>query len=167
LVLIDKETNQEKVIVSTGIQGSISGEWTSDGPWFIFAYTSGDANYYSQLLKVSSDGTELIPLTDKFHKSAFTSPIASPDKKKIAFNDAGAQDTIGVLWMEENMLYFYPLEFNVASSYGNSIVWSPDSEWIAFFSDWGEVDIRILHISTGTTYCVTQDSYRENAMDWR
>ena len=106
------------------------------------------------------------PLTEKFTKSSFALPVLSPDGKKIVFINRDANDTIGVLWIESGNLRFYPLGFTIPSSYGDSTIWSPDSEWIAFFSEWEHVDIRIFNISTGNMYCVTQDSIRENLMDW-
>lgn len=167
LILIDQITKQEKIIVPTNNQDTIYGWWTPDGKWFIFTYTHGSPNnYFSQLLKVNSEGTELEPLTEKFTKSSFALPVLSPDGKKIVFINRDANDTIGVLWIESGNLRFYPLGFTIPSSYGDSTIWSPDSEWIAFFSEWEHVDIRIFNISTGNMYCVTQDSIRENLMDW-
>ena len=168
LVLIDRETEEEKVVVPTGIQDEVSGRWSPDGKWFIFTYTHGTIEtYYSQLLKVSADGTILEPLTRRFSESAFITPILSPDGERIAFLEYGAKDTLGILWLKDKTLHFYPLDFAVGPSWGDSLVWSPDSEWLAFFGWWGQTDIRILNSTNGNSYCITQDEIVETVMDWR
>jgi hypothetical protein len=168
LVLIDRETGTEKVVVPTGIQDEVSGRWTPDGKWFIFTYTHGTPeNYYSQILRVSADGTILEPLTVRLNEAAFIAPILSPDGEKIAFWNRGVKDTIGILWLGDKELNFYPCDFSAGTSWGDSLVWSPDSGWLAFFSFWDQTDIRILNISVGNVYCITQDQNTETVMDWR
>jgi hypothetical protein len=168
LTLFNTSTQITTEVVPTGKQDSITGRWTIDGKWFIFAYMHGNStSYYSEILEVNPGGTELRPLTIRFDHRAFVSPIISPDSQKIIFVDEEWPESLGVLWLETGKLRFYPLDQSIASSYGDSTVWAPNSSWVAFLSEGEQVDIRVINIDTGKIYCITQDSIRENLMDWR
>jgi len=168
LVLIDQNSQQKTAVVPTGAQDTIDGRWTPDSEWFVFAYNYQTSNsYFGQLFKVNSEGTELKPMTEKAEGSFFISPVLSPDNKKVVFIDSHATDTLGVVWIDSNETRFFPLNLTVASSFGDRTVWSPDSEWIAFFSEGDQIDIRIINIESGHMYCVTEDVFSENLMDWR
>ena len=136
LLLMDQSSKQTTEIVPTEMGDTIDGAWTSDSQWFIFAHTYGDPDkYYSQLLEVSSDGTELRPLTSPFGQSDFQGPIISPDGEKVAFViDQVSHQTIGLLWLNNGNLSIYQLEPDPRLSLiGEFTVWSPDSQWFGIY----------------------------------
>ncbi|MFZ1042952.1 MAG: hypothetical protein WCA79_21615 [Anaerolineales bacterium] len=173
LLLMDQSSKQTTEIVPTEMGDTIDGAWTSDSQWFIFAHTYGDPDkYYSQLLEVSSDGTELRPLTSPFGQSDFEAPIISPDGEKVAFViDQVSHQTIGLLWLNNGNLSIYQLEPDPRLSLiGEFTVWSPDSQWFAFINENidGNEKIHIMNIESGNTYCILPSPALSSiSMDWR
>ncbi len=177
LVLTDKEKNTSTNIIKTeisdrGVSESITGTWTSDGNQFIFAYNSGvTEEFYTQLYTVNRDGSDLRPLTKRFEKSWISEIKLSPNGEKVLMVGHGMsslRDVFAILTISTNDLKIFEQGIYLSGSlmpYG-SVIWSPDSEWIAFFAHWGQIDIHVLNVENGDTYCVTNDNLIENIMDW-
>jgi len=170
-VLVDQASHKKTVIAQTSTQETISGSWTADSNWFVYSYLQGTpAYYYSQIHMINEKGLEIQDLTTRFERYSFGTPIISPDGKKIVFPAYHIADTyVGVLWLDTRKIELYGPVSPLASSLleRDNIIWSPDSMWVAFFTEWEQVDIRVIKIDTGQIFCVTQDPIQEDLMDWR
>jgi hypothetical protein len=171
LVLVNQIDRREKEILSTASQDEISGMWTADSKWFVFSHVQGDnGTYSSQLFRVNAGGSVLQPLTLPYQNVYFANPLLSPDGEKALFSISEENSNLlGVLWVNSGKLRLYIINSTIGSSYlyGGSKVWSPDSEWVAFFTDWEKKDIQVMNVERGDIYCATDDLLEENLMDWR
>jgi WD40-like Beta Propeller Repeat len=171
LIIRNRNSNEVKVI-DTGNLDTIDGVWSPDGKEFIFSYYQNNENYYSQVLSVDADGTDLHPLTEKYIGAVLGTPHWSPDGQKIAFvRDVLLDRYLTTLDLSTNQ----EKSFKVSPSWNypilphNEIVWSPDSRWVLYVSVAGHLGIEALNLDTGDIFCVTNNSQNSTIemMDWR
>lgn len=180
LVFEDKvEGKQTEIMkVKPGMGNFIAGNWSPDSSRYAFAYNEDDVSnqtWGSRVYLVNADGSGLIPLTDRFTEVNIYQVTWSPDGRKLAlylrhgFSNPWPHESIGIYSLETARLNIFSSGIPTSSSImrQNDFVWSPDSQWIAFFGSWGQIDIRALDTNTGKSYCITQDPIAEKIMDWR
>ena len=178
LVIKDKKANTTVDVIKTDPAGGISGTWTLDGSKFIFADNSGTPdNFGTKLYSVDRDGSNLTPLTTYFAGAAVQQVLLSPDDTRLLFlisfipKQGISSDYFGILELRSAELRIIPHNVQWGTTLDaaqGEIVWSPDSQWITYFADWkGQIDIRVTNIEDGKTYCITNDPFIEDLMDWR
>lgn len=177
LLITDRATGESIPVVKVGPADTIIGGWTSTGDRFVFSHDQslGEGNYFTQLYVVNSDGHNLRSLTTRYEKASINTVVLSPDDTKVAFilnepDQGNNSRSIGILDLSTGELRLFivgiPLDSDSRPG-GMSILWSPDSKWLAYFVHWDQIDIRVLNMETGENYCITNSDFIENLMDWR
>ena len=158
-------------------QNFIEGAWSSYGEEFAFSFGNILGNVkdrYGQIYVVNADGSDLHLVTPRFESTSPRRPFWSPDGQKLAFwiwePEHSPYPTIGVVTLatgEVNLLARgVPKGPSLVES--TDLVWSPDSQWIAFTILSDQADIGALNVQSGEIYCITQDkNISEKVMDWR
>ena len=178
-LVISDTTNGQAVRVMEGPPQSYSeGNWSPDGKLLAFSQTIAPLEpieqRHGQVYVVESDGSNLRSVTQHFESADLGRPLWSPDGQKLAFliweYAYWPNPSIGVATLATGDVDLWMRDVLVGPSimsYSN-LIWSPDSQWIAFFTLW-ERDIRVFNVDSGDMFCITQDGNAivENIMEWR
>ena len=176
LVILDRADNSTTEVIKTGEHDSIGGNWSPDGKAYSFSVFRDIQDYYSEVYVVSSDGTDLRRLTEPMEKVHAFAPKWSPDGKKVAFQafldyekSKWPHEAFGIIDMDSGQVRMFSTGLSTQSSLmrEGDFIWSPDSEWIAYLTSWGQVDILALNAESGEIYCVTNDKLVEQIIDWK
>jgi hypothetical protein len=179
LIIRDKATGQDVQVVK-GQEESyyVEGNWSPNSNLFaftkMFSPNGPRENRHGQVFVVEADGTDLRPVTQSFTPASLRRPIWSPDGQRFAFIIWEAEylpnPSLGVVTLATGEVQMLLRGSSIGQSIMNQgeIIWSPDSQWIAFFTMLDR-DINILNLDSGKIFCVTQDGYTivEDTMDWR
>jgi hypothetical protein len=169
LVIRDKLTNHYVEVFRTYGGDEIQGSWSPDGSHFAFTWNRDIADYYSVILYVNSDGSDLGILSGHVEHQLLERPYWSPDGKRIAipFWDV-ARGGMGfmIVAFPAGTANFYKVTPYIRSSPGStwgpntqsSMTWSPDSKWFAYISDYGHRGVEILNVDTGVVFCAENDA---------
>lgn len=174
LVIVDKKTGQRNEIIQTKIPDSIQGgNWSPDGNRFAFTLYKNSETFYSQLFIVEGDGINLKSLLPIFELEVLTRPIWSPDGQMIAVPFLGKDGWyhIAIINHASGSIQNYKvspiIRMNSIQNQGE-LVWSPNSKWIAYISQYEHFGIELLNIESGEIYCGSDNKKLAiNMLDWR
>ena len=136
--------------------------WAPDGKTLVFA--AGVDVQHTQLYSVPADGSAMpAPLTNNDRPAA--GPVWAPDGKSILFLLTTSSGT-------HNIVTIHPDgtgQHELTSGPQEDIfpVWSPDSAWIAFFSDRGRnEDVFVLDAGSGALTNISDNPAGDLAPTW-
>ena len=178
--MVDLTTGERVPIIETyvtdrGIAEDIDAEWSENSETLYFSRSwlePSDSNTYTQLYQVDRDGNNLQPLIDPILDGFILMGDLSPDQTKIAFTielpgDMNNNERIGIYDLETNEMRTFLTGNSLRPKMDGMFTWSPDGRYIAYITDWGQLDIEVMVIETGATYCITDDERLEMDLHWK
>ena len=177
LMFHDNKTGKEIQIYQTEANGIIKGNWSPDSQSFAFSYTSSGEDWYSQIFVVNMNGTGLHSLTPQMKYVSLGFPYWSPNGQSIVYTKTGpCSDYYYLNFTTLSTANTKSFSINkVLPSYVRSeeIVWSPDSKFVAYLTEYLYEDnvrsvIQVLSSQIGKTMSFPQDKdFIPLMIDWR
>lgn len=167
LVIQNKMSGQNIEVFRGNSGDELSGVWSPNGNLFVFTYYKDIPEYYSMVYVVNADGTDLKPLTEQMKSVTFGRPRWSPDGNKIAVpvHDIGVRNSILIIDYRSGEVTKFRTSPSInmgSTTYGDwveqgEMIWSPDSQWFVYISEYIHNGIEILNTESGKVYCVDND----------
>lgn len=175
LIIHNKDNDSDVVVFQSNPGELIQGNWSPDGNYFVFTWYKNIPEYYSVVYLVNADGTELKELTPHINYEILNRPYWSPDGKKIAIPifSPGYIIVINVQAGEIKRFKVSPIIRLYPSSIWDSkpqsaMLWSTDSQWFAYISQYGHNGVEILNTEDGSIYCVENEKiFGAEKLVWR
>jgi hypothetical protein len=174
LIIKNMETDLERKIIQTDSPNTIwGGSWSPNSEYYAFSYYKDGNPYYSDVYLIKPDEDDLISITDPFDYGLMNQPIWSPDGKKIAVPMLAADGgyAIVIIIPGENKVDQFKvsqiIRMHSIQDQG-TIAWSPDSQWIAYISEYIHKGVEILNTNNGKIYCTQNDDTNfAYIIDWQ
>lgn len=175
LIIRNKDNGRDIVVFQSNLGESIQGNWSPDGNYFVFTWYKNIPEYYSMVYLVNADGTELKELTPHINYEILDRPYWSPDGKKIAIPiySPGYIIIINVQTSGIKRFKVSPIIKLYPSSIWDSkpqstMLWSSDSKWFAYISEYEHNGVEILDTENGNIYCVENEKiFGVEKLVWR
>lgn len=174
LIMLNKTTGTKNEIIKTEAPDIITGaNWSPDGSSFVFVFYKNSNPYYSQVYIVKPDGNNLKPLSGPFEMEVLYRPIWSPDGQKIAIPLLGKDGWyyIAIINRVTDVIKRFrvsPVIRMDSIQDQGEMVWSPDSRWFAYISQYGHYGVEVLNTDNGKIFCGQDDEkFSVNILDWR
>ena len=176
LILIDKKTEDRIEIIKEEslADGFSGGTWTPNGEYFAFTFYRNTIPYYSQVYLIQPKEDDiLVPLTEPFEGVILGAPRWSPNGQKLAitFTGTNGRDHIAVINQVTKVVTEYPISPYIKKDsfqYQGEMVWSPDSRFFAYISQYEHYGVEILDTENGEIFCGRDDeSMTINVIDWQ
>jgi Tol biopolymer transport system component len=180
--IIDNDTGAIEQVLRYDDRGYFSGNWSPDSSQYALIHTRPFPEELSQLFLVDIKDYQLEEVA-RYQSVSVTHPYWSPDGEKIVYkvlDRINFQPTyFHVLNLSTREITEFSVELqegtNVMLGDENRIFWSPDSQWILFFTkefdyvteEW-IIDIETINIDTGEYYCITKgNNLNEEIVEWK
>jgi hypothetical protein len=178
LIIHNKDNSKDIVVFQSNPGESIQGNWSPDGNYFVFTWYKNIPEYYSVVYSVNADGTGLKELTGHIDKETLERPYWSPNGQQIAipvWSKSGGMDIMIINYQTDEIKRFKvsPIIRIYPSSIWDSkpqtaMLWSSDSEWFVYISQYEHNGIEILNIENGSIYCVENEKiFGVEKLVWR
>lgn len=178
LIIHDKDNSKDVIAFQSSPGESIQGNWSPNGNFFVFTWYKNIPEYYSVVYSVNADGTELKELTEHMDIETLERPYWSPNGQKIAipvWSKSGGIDIMIIDFLTGEtkrfkvspIIRFYPSSI-WDSKPQTAMLWSSDSKWFAYISQYGHDGIEILDTENGNIYCVENEKiFGVEKLIWR
>lgn len=180
--IIDISTGEAETILNYDNRGYISGNWSPDSSQYVAIYTRPFPEELSKLYLIDVKDYHVEEIA-RYQGVSVSYPSWSSDGEKIVYK------VLDRMNFSPTYFHVYDLstgeigEFAVEQEEGtnlhfgdeNRILWSPDNQWILFFTkdyDYENqvwiIDIETINIETSEHYCITRgNSLNEEVVEWR
>ncbi|MCL4531457.1 MAG: hypothetical protein M1282_18895 [Chloroflexi bacterium] len=167
LIIRNKDNGQEIEIFRSSPGERIDGNWSPDGGYFVFTWYKNIPEYYSVVYSVNADGSGLKELTRHIDKETLERPYWSPNGQKIAipvWSKSGGMDIMVINFQTDEIKRFkvspiirlYPSSI-LDDKPQSAMLWSSDSQWFVYISQYKHSGIEILNTENGSIYCVENE----------
>ena len=178
LIIHNKDNSKDIVVFQSNPGELMQGNWSPDGNYFVFTWSKNIPEYYSVVYSVNADGTGLKELTGHIDKEILDRPYWSPNGQKIAipvWSKSGGMDIMVINFQTDEIKRFKvsPIIRLSPSSIWDSkpqsvMLWSADSQWFAYISQYEHNGIEILDTENGNIYCVENEKiFGVEKLVWR
>ena len=178
LIIHNKDNSKDIVVFYSKPGESIHGNWSPDGNYFVFTWYKNIPEYYSVVYSVSANGTGLKELTEHIDKETLERPYWSPNGQKIAipvWSKSGRMEIMVINFQTDEIRRFKvsPIIRLYPSSIWDSkpqstMLWSSDSKWFSYISEYEHNGVEILDTENGNIYCVGNEKiFGVEKLVWR